>query len=1400
MVVLLTVFASGFLTGDAPDFGLWVATADGTTFPLEQVFLDSAQVQIYHNVADTPVDIYLNGEILLDDFQYQDATPFVNVSAAETNTVAVAPSTSTSVEDAIASFELVLEADRAYTVVANGEIGSDSNPFGLVINDMAKTAATDPSTVEVNVFHGSATSPAVDVAAVDVGNLFENLSYTEFSAYGAVPPAAYTLQIKPTGTEDVVASFDADLSGLTGGAATVIAFGELGNDENPFSLNAVLPDGTVLPIMNTPLANVQVIHNAIAPTVDVYANGELLINDFEFRTATPFQMLPAGVDIDLAIAADTSTSAASAIANFTVNFVDGQEYVVVAGGALGDANFPFNLFVEDMARSQASDPSKVDFTVFHGSPGAPAVDVDARTVGNLISGLSFGSYSDYVSVDPATYYLDVLPSGIPTILTTLEAPLDDFAGQSLTVLASGFLLGEPSFAALAVDAAGNVIPLQSASVANVQVIHNAIAPTVDVYANGDLLIDNFEFRTATPFQLLPAGVDIDLAIAADTSTSAASAIANFTVNFTNGQEYLVVAGGALGDANFPFNLFVEDMARSQASDPSKVDFTVFHGSPGAPGVDVDARTVGNLISGLTFGNYSDYVSVDPATYYLDVLPSGIPTILTTLEAPLDDFGGQSLTVLASGFLLGEPSFAALAVDADGNVIPLMPASVANVQVIHNAIAPTVDVYANGDLLIDNFEFRTATPFQLLPAGVDIDLAIAADTSTSAASAIANFTVNFTNGQEYVVVAGGALGDANFPFNLFVEDMARSQASDPSKVDFTVFHGSPGAPGVDVNARTVGNLISGLTFGNYSDYVSVDPATYYLDVLPSGIPTILTTLEAPLDDFGGQSLTVLASGFLLGEPSFAALAVDADGNVIPLMPASVANVQVIHNAIAPTVDVYANGDLLIDNFEFRTATPFQLLPAGVDIDLAIAADTSTSAASAIANFTVNFTNGQEYVVVAGGALGDANFPFNLFVEDMARSQATDPSKVDLTVFHGSPGAPAVDVDAKLVGRIVPDLSFGNYSDYVSVDPATYYLDILPSGIPTILATYEAPLADFGGQSLTVLASGFLLGEPSFAALAVDADGNVIQLMPAAVATLQVIHNAVAPTVDIYAGADLFEDDFAFRTATEFRIVPAGVEIPIGVATDTSTTAASAIATFPVTFDANTNNIVFATGILGDDTTPFTLDAFDMGRVAAADGGVDLLLYHGSPDAPAVDVLTVGDPIFTNVAYGEFEGYVNVPGAQYTLDITPAGDNDNIVASYIANVTSLEGGAATVFASGLFSGEEPGFAVWVALADGTTFPLEFVVSTNELEGLLEEVTLAPNPANVQTRLTYELKESVQMNLGIFTTDGKLVRMTQLGNRASGIHTEDVDTVDLPAGQYYISLISSKGIVTKQLTVVK
>lgn len=76
---------------------------------------------------------------------------------------------------------------------------------------------------------------------------------------------------------------------------------------------------------------------------------------------------------------------------------------------------------------------------------------------------------------------------------------------------------------------------------------------------------------------------------------------------------------------------------------------------------------------------------------------------------------------------------------------------ARVQVIHNSPTPTVDVWANSDLLLDNFAFRTATPFVDVPAEVQINLGVALPDSDSADDAIANFPVTLADGGTYVVV-------------------------------------------------------------------------------------------------------------------------------------------------------------------------------------------------------------------------------------------------------------------------------------------------------------------------------------------------------------------------------------------------------------------------------------------------------------------------------------------------------------------------------------------------------------------------------------------------------------------------------------------------------------------------
>ncbi len=76
-----------------------------------------------------------------------------------------------------------------------------------------------------------------------------------------------------------------------------------------------------------------------------------------------------------------------------------------------------------------------------------------------------------------------------------------------------------------------------------------------------------------------------------------------------------------------------------------------------------------------------------------------------------------------------------------------------------------------------------------------------------------------------------------------------------------------------------------------------------------------------------------------------------------------------------------------------------------------------------------------------------------MDDAAREGAINPAKVDLNVLHGAPDAPAVDVVVRAGSKIVSNLTYGQFTPYLSVDPSVYYLDVKPAGNSAIVGTFN-----------------------------------------------------------------------------------------------------------------------------------------------------------------------------------------------------------------------------------------------------------------------------------------------------------------------------------------------------------
>jgi hypothetical protein len=683
-----------------------------------------------------------------------------------------------------------------------------------------------------------------------------------------------------------------------------------------------------------------------------------------------------------------------------------------------------------------------------------------------------------------------------------------------------------------------------AQTARVQVIHNsadAAAQTVDVWLDNTLLIDDFQFRTATPFVNAPAGSQITIGIAPSNSTNASQAIATFPVTLTPNETYVVVANGIVSPSGYspatPFNLHIYAMGREAAANPSNTDVLVFHGATDAPVVDVVGVGAGTLVNDLAYAQFSNgYLALPTADYNVQIRNQAGTDVVAEYLAPLQtlNLDGEALVVVASGFLnpannSNGPAFGLyVAPVTGGNLIalPSSPITTARVQVIHNsadAAAQIVDVWLNNTLLIDNFAFRTSTPFVDAPAGTQITIGIAPSNSTSAAQSIATFPVTLTGNEKYVVVANGIVSPSGYspatPFNLHIYAMGREAAANPSNTDVLVFHGATDAPVVDVVGVGAGTLVNDLAYAQFSNgYLALPTADYNVQIRNQAGTDVVAEYLAPLQtlNLDGEALVVVASGFLnpannSNGPAFGLyVAPVTGGNLIalPSSPITTARVQVIHNsadAAAQTVDVWLNNTLLIDNFAFRTASPFVDAPAGTQFTIGIAPSNSTSAAQSIATFPVTLNGNGKYIVVANGIVSNSGYspnkPFNLYVYPTAREVANSNSTTDVLVFHGATDAPTVDVVATGNGLLVDDLSYTEFAGYLSLPTNNYELLLTDSAGATPIAKFGAPLSalNLQGAAITVLASGFVnpsanSNGPAFGLYAATAAGGALVALP------------------------------------------------------------------------------------------------------------------------------------------------------------------------------------------------------------------------------------------------------------------------------------------------------------------
>ncbi len=692
-----------------------------------------------------------------------------------------------------------------------------------------------------------------------------------------------------------------------------------------------------------------------------------------------------------------------------------------------------------------------------------------------------------------------------------------------------------------------------AQTARVQIVHNSPnAPAVDIFLNNSKILSNVPFRAASPFIDAPAGVQFQVRIkaaSASTDTSNPAFFRRYTLEANKG--YYLIANGNLGlpGGNYApnpngistgFDVTVIGDARETAQNAANVDLRVFHGVTDAPTVDIKAQGVGTLVDNAPFRGSSPYLAVPAADYTIQISPaSGSPNLLA-YRAGISSLAGSTALVLASGYFNpaanttggnAGPGFGLWAFTPGGQAIQL-PKAVSRTQIIHNsANAPSVDIFVNGQKAVPNLAFRNATPFVSLDAGVPLTVSIkGASASNDTSNPVFRRVYELSGTDGYYLVANGNLALPNGTyapnpngistgFDITVISGAKETSAAGSNVELRIMHSVTDAPAVDIKAQGVGTLVDNAPYRAFANYIPVPAASYTIQIAPaSGSPNLLA-YKAPLTGLAGSTALVLASGYFNpaanttggnAGPGFGLWAFTPGGQAIQL-PKAISRVQVVHNsASAPTVDVFINGAKAVPGLQFRKATPFVSLDAGVPLTVALKGasagnDTSNPAFKKV----YELAGDQSYTLVATGLLSTAGYAtnpegrnrnFDITVMPGAReisATATSDNNADVRVLHACTDAPKVDVRVQGGPTLVNNAGFRDFTPYLSAPNQNLVLEVTDSTQSAVVAAYTAPLSAFSDSAIVVMASGFLnpaanQNGPAFGLLAVTRSGNAILL--------------------------------------------------------------------------------------------------------------------------------------------------------------------------------------------------------------------------------------------------------------------------------------------------------------------
>ncbi|MCO7224843.1 DUF4397 domain-containing protein [Pleionea sp. CnH1-48] len=288
------------------------------------------------------------------------------------------------------------------------------------------------------------------------------------------------------------------------------------------------------------------------------------------------------------------------------------------------------------------------------------------------------------------------------------------------------------------------------------------------------------------------------------------------------------------------------------------------------------------------------------------------------------------------------------------------------------------------------------------------------------------------------------------------------------------------------------------------------------------------------------------------------------------------------------------------------------------------------------------------------------------DDDAPATPAPTAKAKVEVIHASADAPRVNVYSGAT-PLLQNFDYAQASGLVEVDAGLFNVDVkglLPdSSTPSVIGPVDLTLQ--ADMIYTVIATNNVANiEPlivSRSDSAIGAEEVRVQVVHAAVNAPMVDVYVTAPDADITASAPLgtfdFKGDLGPVTVPQgdyqIRVTPAGDNQTIAFDSGAVSLAGGSDLTIAAITNTATGsapiNLLVATG-----TSSFL--------VRDKNAGANVRVTHGSPDAPAVDIIANDNfsaPLFSNLGFTQTSDWANIPANMYNVKVVPQGATSPVV---------------------------------------------------------------------------------------------------------------------------------------------